>query len=218
MHPIQQKLLNLSHEQDLGKMSLRQIAKIIEQDGKPQLVKYHLLQLEKMGMIKINMAQGVIKPIKRGFGSTNVNSHIYSLPIVGAANCGDARIFAEERIEGHLRVASSMLPRKKNDLYVLIADGSSMNEADVGNGKTIEDGDFVIVDGSYKNPRNGDIIVSVIDGMANLKRFKMDKINKQITLQSESTEKHLPIFIHEGDDFVVSGKVIDVIKMPTNKK
>ncbi len=214
MHTIQQKLLNLSHEQDLGKMSLRQIAKLIGQDNKPQLVKHHLFQLEKMGMIRINMAQGVIKPIKRGFGSTSVNSHIYSLPIVGAANCGDARIFAEERIEGHLRVAASMLPRKRNGLYVLIADGSSMNMADVGNGKTIEDGDFVIVDGLYKSPKDGDIIVSVIDGMANLKRFTADKASRQITLQSESTENHLPIFINEGDDFVVSGKVIDVIKKP----
>jgi SOS-response transcriptional repressor LexA len=88
-----------------------------------------------------------------------------------------------------------------------------MNKAEV-DGKTIEDSDFVIVDSLYRTPKNGDVIVSVIDGMANIKRFKEDKTNNQVVLLSESTENHRPIFIHEGDDFVVSGKVVSIIKNP----
>lgn len=211
MHKIQQQLLDLANKQDLGKMSLRQIGKLIGQENRPQTVKYHLAQLHEAGLIDLNLKEGIIKPIKRGFNK--VNSMLYSLPIVGAANCGDASIFAEERIQGHLKVSSSLLPHRKQGLYVLIAEGNSMNKADV-EGNNIEDGDFVIVDSQSRNPRDGDIIVSVIDGLANIKRFKEDAPNKQIILLSESTENHLPIFIHEGDDYQVSGKVVAVIKNP----
>lgn len=107
-----------------------------------------------------------------------------------------------------------MLPRRKQDLYVLVADGLSMNLAEVSEGNTIEDGDFVVVDSSSTNSRNGDIVVAVIDGMGTIKRYKEDKKNNQVVLEAESTEKFLPIFIREGDDFVISGKVIDVIKRP----
>jgi SOS-response transcriptional repressor LexA len=105
-----------------------------------------------------------------------------------------------------------MLPHRKNDLFVLRADGPSMNLAEVSDGKTIEDGDFVIIDSTYKNPKNGDIVVACIDGMATIKRYREDKKHSQVVLEAESTQKFMPIFIHEGDDFVVSGKVVSVIK------
>jgi SOS-response transcriptional repressor LexA len=212
MHKIQTLLLNLSKHQDLGSMSLRQIAKLVGVDNKPQIIKHHLLQLEKAGLIQINFKKGVIKPINRGFNAKSAKSLFYSLPIVGMANCGPATIFADERIEGYLKVSANMLPRKKQDLYVLVADGPSMNLAKVNDEKTIEDGDFVIVDKTCKNPKNGDIIVAVIDGMGMIKRYKEDKANNRIILESESTETFMPIFIHAGDEFIISGKVVDVIK------
>jgi len=46
-----------------------QIAKLVGVENKPQIVKHHLLQLEKMGMIKINMAQGVIQAYKTTFNT-----------------------------------------------------------------------------------------------------------------------------------------------------
>lgn len=215
MHNIQTKLLELAKNQDLGKMSLRQIAKLVGVDNKPQIVKHHLLQLDKAGLVQVNFDKGIIKPIKRGFNLLSQAKNVfYSLPIVGAANCGPANIFAEERTEGYLKVSSKMLPHKKSGLYVLVADGPSMNLAQVSEGNTIENGDFVVVDSTYTNPRNGDIVVAVIDGMATIKRYREDRQNNQIVLQAESTENFLPIFIHEGDDFVISGKVIDVIKRP----
>lgn len=212
MHNIQTQLLNLSKHQDLGKMSLRQIAKLIGVDNKPQIVKHHLLQLEKMGLLQVNFDERIIKPIIRGFNLKSVKNLFYSLPIVGSANCGPATIFADERIEGYLKVSSKMLPRKKQNLYVLIADGLSMNRAEVREGITIEDGDFVVVDSAYKNPKNGDIVVAVIDGMGTIKRYKEDGEHNRIVLESVSTEIFMPIFVHEGDDFAISGKVVEVIK------
>lgn len=214
MHSIQIQLLNLIKHQNLGKMSLRQIAKLVGVENKPQIVKHHLLQLYKSGLIEYNQEEEVIRFTSRGFNPSPTKNIFYSLPIVGAANCGPATIFAEERVEGYLKVSSKMLPRKKSELFVLVANGPSMNLAEVEKGKTIEDGDFVIVDSSYKNPKNGDIVVAVIDGMATIKRYNEDKKHNQIILEAESTESFMPIFIHEGDDFIISGKVVDIIKRP----
>jgi repressor LexA len=211
MHDTQAQLLTMARYQDLGKLSLRQIAKLIDADGRPQIVKYHLRELEKAGLIQLNLESGVIKPVKRGLVN-NIKKLFYSLPIVGSANCGPATIFADERIEGYLKVSAKMLPHRKQDLYVLVADGPSMNQAEVYKGATIEDGDFVVVDKSQTSSKSGDIVVAVIDGMATIKRYREDKKNNRIVLEAQSTEKYLPIFIHEGDDFVVSGKVVDVIK------
>jgi SOS-response transcriptional repressor LexA len=212
MHTIQAALLNLAKHQDLGGMSLRQIAKLVGVENKPQIVKHHLLQLEKAGLMQVNLEKGVIKPTNRGFNPGEIKSLFYSLPVVGSANCGPATIFADARVEGYLKVSAKMLPRKKQDLYVLVAEGPSMNQAQVRPGVTIESGDFVIVDSSYNNPKNGDIVVAVIDGMGTIKRYKNDRRNDRIVLESESTETFMPIFIHNGDDFLISGKVVDVIK------
>lgn len=216
MHKIQAAILNLSKHQNLESLSYRQIAKLIGVENKPQIVKHHLIQLGKAGLLQVNLDKGVIKPVNRGFNlKSAAKSLFYSLPIVGAANCGPATIFAESRTEGYLKVSAKMLPRKKQDLFVLIADGLSMNLAKVRpDGPTIEDGDFVVVDSTYKNPKNGDIVVAVIDGMGTIKRYKEDKEHDQIVLESESTETFMPIFVHRGDDFQISGKVVDVIKKP----
>lgn len=214
MHNIQTALLGLAKHQNLGGMSLRQIAKLVGVENKPQIVKHHLLQLDKVGLMQVNLEKGVIKPIDRGFNPKTIKSMFYSIPIVGTANCGPATIFADARVEGYLKVSAKMLPRKKQDLYVLIAEGPSMNLAQVRPDVTIESGDFVVVDSSYKNPKNGDIVVAVIDGMGTIKRYKNDRQNDRIVLESESTETLMPIFIHNGDDFLISGKVVDVIKKP----
>ena len=212
MHIIQKQLLDLiaTHD-DFGSYSLRKIAEMVGAEGKPQTAKYHLQQLEKDGLIQMNFEAGVIKLVKRGYAKASA-SPIYSLPVVGSANCGPATIFAEQNIDQYLKISSSLLPRNKSNLYALIADGDSMNKAEVEPGRVIESGDFVLVDSDYKNYRKGDIVVAVIDGLATIKRYREDKQNKMIVLEADSTHKYLPIFIHEGDDFQISGKVVGIIK------
>lgn len=212
MHRIQKQLLDLiATHKDFGSYSLRKMAEMIGAEGRPQIVKYHLKQLEKDNLIQVNLEEGVIKIIKRGKTKASV-SPIYSLPIVGSANCGPANIFAETNIEKYLKISSSLLPRNKKSLYALIADGDSMNKAEVEEGKVIESGDFILVDKDLQNYKNGDIVVAVIDGMATIKRFREDKVHKRIILEADSTEKYMPIIINEGDDFLLSGKVVGIIK------
>ena len=52
MHKIQQNILKLSGEKNLGAMTLREIG---EQIGEkyPQKIKHHLTQLEKKGFLKM---------------------------------------------------------------------------------------------------------------------------------------------------------------------
>jgi SOS-response transcriptional repressor LexA len=211
MHIIQKQLLDLiaTHE-DFGSYSLRKIAEMVGAEGKPQTAKYHLQKLAEGGLIQMNLEAGVIKLVKRGYAKAST-SPIYSLPVVGSANCGPATIFAEQNIDQYLKISSSLLPRNKSNLYALIADGDSMNKAEI-DGKTIESGDFVLVDSEYKTYKNTDVVVAVIDGLATIKRYREDRANKMIILEADSTEKYLPIFIHEGDDFQISGKVVGIIK------
>lgn len=212
MHIIQKQLIDLiaTHE-DFGSYSLRKIAEMVGAEGKPQTAKYHLQQLEKDGLIQMNLEAGVIKLVKRGYAKAST-SPIYSLPVVGSANCGPTTIFAEQNIDQYLKISSSLLPRNKSNLYALIADGDSMNKAEVESGKVIESGDFILVDNEQKVYKQGDIVVAVIDGLATIKRYREDKENKMIVLEADSTHKYLPIFIHEGDDFHISGKVVGIIK------
>jgi len=212
MHITQRQLLDLiASNKEFSSLSLRKMAELLGFEGKPQIIKHHLQRLEKDGLIQMNLEEGVIKLVKKGVEKASIGS-IYSLPLVGAANCGPATIFADQNIEQYLKVSSIMLPRAKKGLYALIADGPSMNKAEVEKGKTIESGDFVLVDSECKNYKAGDIVVAVIDNMATIKRFREDKTNNRIILEADSTEKYLPIFIHEGDNFQFSGKVVGIIK------
>jgi repressor LexA len=141
-----------------------------------------------------------------------VPKHVEALaiPVLGSANAGTATIFAEENVEGYVKVSRKILNRK-DGIFALRVEGDSMNNAKI-DGKKIENGDFVLIDSEYKTPKNGDYVVSIIDGVANLKKFEREK-NGAIQLIPESTNsKHKPIFISSEDDFIVNGRIIGVVK------
>ena len=141
-------------------------------------------------------------------------SGLVAIPVYGAADCGSPTKLADNYIQGHIRVSSTLVPYKKG-LFAVVADGHSMNKAKVGRSKrNIEPGDYVIVDGDVKTPENGTYVLSVIDGLANIKKFHLDEESKQVVLASESTKDYPPIYISEEeiDTYVLSGKVIEVIK------
>lgn len=219
MHEIQQELLRVAQEKNLGQYTLREIGSFIG-EASPQKVKHHLMQLQTKGLIKIDRMKGVIKKTKQEWErSLSGNTKLLTIPILGAVNAGPAQIFAETNIEGFLRVSSSLLApvrTREPRFFALKVSGPSMNKAKI-DGKRIEDGDYVIVDVTDKHVRNGDIVLSIIDGMANIKRFFLDKANNQVVLVSDSTKEFPPIYIHEDDDFMINGKVVQVIKKPKFK-
>src|SRR5258708_1055236 len=118
MHPIQEKILKLVDSKNLGQMTLREIGDLVGERS-PQKIKHHLSMLERRGLVKINKYKGVIEKAHSGAAK---NSSLVSVPIVGAANCGPATIFAEENIQGYLKISSALLTKKK-DVFALKANG-----------------------------------------------------------------------------------------------
>lgn len=173
---------------------------------------YHLSKLEQEGYLEREPRARAMKLQAFDFGMSLAGNimpiEFISIPLVGSANCGPAELLAEENIEAYIRVDKKSLLRKSG-IFALRATGQSMNRAHI-HGKNIEEGDIVLIDSEDRVAKDGDYVLSIIDGAANLKKFKVEK--GQVMLVSESTEKFKPILIMEGDDWQINGKVVGVLK------
>lgn len=222
MHIIQEKLLELSKQENLANMSLREMGRGIGMSKEsPQKIKHHVLQLQKKGFLMIDRVKGVMdrSSPEPGWakGLLEKSARLFSIPIIGIANCGPAEIFAEHNFQGFLRTSSKLVGRSKpNGLYAIKADGSSMNRAVIGD-RSIEDGDFVIIDGGDRNASTGDVVLVIIDNKATIKRFINDQKNGQIVLKADSSYDYEPIHLHPEDNFFINGKVISIIKKPADQ-
>lgn len=206
MHQIQEKILELAKTEDVLSLGIRPLGRRIGVD-KPQIVKHHLLQLQRTGLLKPKSKEDIQQYLKH---ASTLQPSIVEIPIVGAANCGPATFLAVEDIQGHIRVSESLIKRRGN-LFALIAHGQSMNDAKINGITPIEDKDYVIIDGDQRSPSEGDYVLSIIGEEANIKKFTHMK-DGNIALVSESTERFAPIYIGRNDPFMINGKVIQVIK------
>ena len=209
MHEIQTKLLALAGRKDLSRLTLKEMAEMIGEKGmNPSLIQYHLERLEKRGLLFVDK-----KARKQTFAQDAKNLHM--IPIVGTANCGPASVYAIEDVQGHLPLSKSVHLPHADKCVAVIASGDSMNNARVltpagaGLKASIRSGDYVIVDTSDKSMEQG-YVLSVIDGMANIKRLV--KRTYDIALISESTYEDLypPIIITPEDDYMINGRVVMV--------
>ena len=213
MHHIQKKLLELAKTNNLAECTLRRTAELIgDPDMSPGQIQHHLLQLEKRNLLFINRknkTQRLESPVE--------DDRFVLVPIVGSASCGPALNYAEEYYEGFLRISKQLLGKQttqlKNRYMAVKADGESMNNARIGKSKQpIKSGDFVLVDVTQKCADDGDYVLSIIGGMANIKRLK--KHEEYISLESESLtpERFPPIIVGQSEDCMINGKVIAVYK------
>lgn len=139
------------------------------------------------------------------------SDNFVQVPVFGSASAGAAAMFADQYVEGYLRVSKRLV--KDRDIFAVQVNGTSMNKA-VVNSKTIESGDFVLVDGGVKEYKNNDRVLVVIDGLATVKTYRTVD-GKTIALIPESTDKkHQPIFLTDEDNFVINGLVVNVLKLP----
>lgn len=139
------------------------------------------------------------------------SDNFVQVPVFGSASAGAAAMFADQYVEGYLRVSKRLV--KDRNIFAVQVNGTSMNKA-VVNSKTIESGDFVLVDGGVKEYKNNDRVLVVIDGLATVKTYRTVD-GKTIALIPESTDKrHQPIFLTDEDDFVINGLVVNVLKLP----
>ncbi|MBP6889438.1 MAG: repressor LexA [Candidatus Moranbacteria bacterium] len=139
------------------------------------------------------------------------SDNFVQVPVFGSASAGAAAMFADQYVEGYLRVSKRLV--KDRNIFAVQVNGTSMNKA-VVNSKTIESGDFVLVDGAVKEYKNNDRVLVVIDGLATVKTYRTVD-GKTIALIPESTDKkHQPIFLTDEDNFVINGLVVNVLKLP----
>jgi len=159
MHNIQQKILNLAKEQGLAGLTLRKIGELIGEAGSPQKIKHHLDRLIAKGLLLVGTDGKTLRPASSGLDD---KSKIASLPIVGSANCGEALTCADQKVEEYLKISVKLLgnglANKLGDLYVLRAIGNSMNRAQI-NGKSVDEGDYLVVDKTRVAPANGEYVV-----------------------------------------------------------
>lgn len=207
MHPIQNKIVALLKDQWSTPLKYREIGRKIG-EAYPQTVKYHIGALKESGLIlehnnflKLNT-------------SNSTEWDFLNLPFFGLAKCWEATVFSEDLADGYIKISKQVLPIKTiADFFLVRATGNSMDMARIGpNNKNIENGDFVVVDHTKWAARDGDYVLSVIDGCANIKRLKITPWSDQIALISESSDEYFPIIIHESDNYFVAGTVVDVIK------
>lgn len=218
MNSTRQQLARLIKDQDLSGFSIRQVGKMLNEADPvhPETVKYHWSRLFKDGEVDYlyKAAKIAKKEISVEDDVLSDGSKLVSIPVYGAADCGPATQVAEQSDLGSVRLSSRLLKTSSySNLYALQASGMSMNKA-VVDGHSINDGDYVVVDRSRNTPKNGDCVVAIVDGLANIKRFYREKT--RICLLSDSTEQYDPIFIHPEDqsDSLIGGTVIQVVEKP----
>jgi SOS-response transcriptional repressor LexA len=209
MQDVSEKIQRLARMMDLGKLSYRDIGKRIAAPGDkavhPQIV--------KNAMAKLQLESALYSPTTT---TTTTITQLISIPVLGIANAGPATHIAGGAEQGTIQVSASLLPSSNyKDFYALEVDGESMNEATV-RGNRIENGSYVIIDGSKKTPVEGEVVTVVYDGLANIKKVHFDYESEQIILYSQSTENFQPIYISPNDNWegLVGGSVIQVVKKP----
>jgi len=138
------------------------------------------------------------------------NDQTVQIPLVGNVACG-MPLLAIENIEAYIPYDSSSLRGNSDNYFFLRAVGDSMNATDV-NGKTIDDGDYVLVK-KQDSPDFGKRIVALIGENATIKRLKRG--DGHIILEPESNNPaNKPIYVFE--EISVQGVAEDVIKKGVN--
>lgn len=155
--------------------------------------------------------------IRRGSGPRQIQildwakSHFLRVPVVGWISAGQALAIPQESITGYLTISQNLLSRIGKNFVAVEVDGDSMNQKDIS-GKTVESGDFVIVDTDVKEFRNGDVVAANIEGGLTVKEFLRQDKETIALLPRSDNPSHKPIYLTKKDEFLIFGKVVDVYK------
>lgn len=207
MHTLQTKIVKLAKRQDIADLGYRKLGSLVGEPH-PQKIKWHLEKLLRDGhLLKDADGRIVVKDTTKGSVS------LVSIPVLGMANCGQPLAAAEEIDQDEcIKVSSGCLPSKSRKYFAVKAVGNSMNQAKVS-GRSINDGDMVIVDPQAPDIGHGDYVLASIEGHATIKRMLLDNDNQRIVLNPESSETHYPIVLHDGDgdSYRIHGRVVDIV-------
>jgi repressor LexA len=168
----------------------------------------HLIALEKKGYI---LRTGEPRGIHIVDDDEEVvYDYLVGVPILGYANAGTPLVSAEEENLGILKVDRRLIGSKKN-LFSLIVKGDSMDLATV-DGKNITEGSYLVVQKDAEVD-NGDIVVTIIENSATVKKLRKEK-DMVILYPESSNPLNQPIYLDRDSDSMFNGKVIKVLENP----
>ena len=201
----------VEYRDENGQMpTVREFQNVLQESGMRAksvgTVSYYLDALERKGFIKRDSSTN------RGITLTSghAKDSLVNVPVLGAASAGSPTAFADEHLEGFLKVSKKIL-KGREGTFAIQVEGDSMNKAKV-KGKKIKPGDYVLVDPNDKDYNNGDKVLVVVDGLATVKTFKWIDNNRFGLFPESSNKRHKPIYLTPDDEFIINGKIVDVLK------
>jgi len=158
----------------------------------------HLKALEEKGyMQKDDTPRGIklLSSVKEKF---EMAAESIRLPILGAIPAGGP-VLTEEYVNGYMTLGEDLAKNDK-DYFLLQVTGNSMIDAG------IFEGDLVIVN-AKKTPRDGDVVVALVDNANTLKRF----VKKEGKVYLKAENKNYSD-IHPREELVIQGVVTALIR------
>lgn len=176
--------------------TVREIARHLRLQG-PKGAQKHLAALEAKGYIRRQPGLSRAMEVVGWSGATA--SRTVAVPVVGRVRAG-APLLAMEEVEQHLRLDQSLAPPGS---FVLKVTGDSMIEAG------IREGDYAVVQPDLR-PRNGEIVVALLNDEATVKRFY--KNHDGIRLEPANARMKPIVVKPNQEDVRIVGKVVAIIR------
>ncbi len=192
----QTKILDFLIEQIKGRGFPPTLAEIAAHFGYKNraTVQQHLAAIEKKGYIRKN------PKLSRGIELTLEDKFFVPRPVLGEVAAGNPLTIYPDAID---TIELPTIARMPKDSFLLRVKGDSLKDA------YIFSGDIVIVNPNLE-PRNGQIVVAILDDAAVVKRFYKKK--SKIELISENPE-YEPIVIDKNyPSFKIVGIVVGVYR------
>ncbi len=208
LHQTQKDILALIKQRNgsFEGLSLRDIGEKIGVGRKPQVVSYHMGQLEKMGIVREEDSEKKIYTILDNPVSSVAYINLYSC----TAECGPNGFLGSDTV-----IEKVPLPTRTfgitnpNDYFLIKARGDSMEPM-------INEGDLVLAKVQEEVPLSGSVAVVVHDGMPKIKKFVVENIkgHEAYCLESLNRKYQREFVADESEGLRVVGVVKGIISKP----
>jgi repressor LexA len=193
---IQKKILEFLIEQKVNRGFPPTLAEIARYFGYKNraTVQQHLQAIEKKGYLRRN------RRLSRGIELTLEDKFFISRPVLGEVAAGNPLTIYPDAIDS---IELPTIARMPKDSFLLRVKGDSLKDA------YIFSGDIVIVNPNLQ-PKNGQIVVAVLDDAAMVKRFY--KKRNEIELVSENPEYKPVLIDRKYQNFRIVGIVVGIYR------
>jgi repressor LexA len=199
---IQKKILDYLIDQIKGKGMPPTLAEIAGHFGYKNraTVRQHLAAIEKKGFIKKNAK------LSRSIELTLDDKFFVPKPVLGEVAAGNPITIYPDAID---TIELPTVARMPKDSFLLRVKGDSLKDA------YIFSGDIVIVNPNLE-PKNGQIVVAILDDAAVVKRFYKNK--NEIELVSENPDYEPIVIDRKYPLFKIVGIVVGIYRSMEKKK